>query len=170
MSAYEDLKTATEGWFCRPLPAPMVTAALPKGELEPFLELTNDLGENENPLVHYIDFIVGHSDPIPAELDEQYKAAWKDDGYHRLPPPFGFKSAPPSHMTMQMCIFDGPDGTKNIIKHCILPNKAKAATFASMAFGGVKKLVFQHPKARDQTKKTMALRLGVGMFSRAQGN
>ncbi|CAK0816774.1 unnamed protein product [Prorocentrum cordatum] len=143
MSAYEDLKTATEGWFCRPLPAPMVTAALPKGELEPFLELTNDFGENENPLLH--------------------KAAWKDDDYHKLPPPFGFKSAPPSHMAMQMCIFDGPDGANNIIKHCILPNKAKAATFASMALGGAKKLVFQRPKARDQTKKAKALRLRVGV-------
>ena len=87
MAGYEDLKSATEGWYCRPLPAPMVTSVLPRGELEPFLELTSDIGANENPLVHYIDFITGHRDPVPPELDEQYKAAWKDDNYHNLPPP-----------------------------------------------------------------------------------
>ena len=149
MAAYEDLKSATEGWYCRPLPAPMVTGVLPRGELEPFLELTSDIGANENPLVHYIDFITGHRDPVPPELDEQYKAAWKDDNYHNLPPPFGFKTAPPHHMTLQICIFDAPDGTKTIIKHCVIPNKAKTAVFASMAFGSVKKLCFQHPKVHD---------------------
>ncbi|CAK0901830.1 unnamed protein product, partial [Prorocentrum cordatum] len=141
VSACEGPKTATEGWFCRPLPAPKATAVLPEGELEPFLALTNDVGENENPLVHYIDFITGYAGPIPPELDEEYKAAWKDNDYHQLPPPFGFKSAPPSHAATQMCIFGGPNGTNNTIKHCILPNKAKAVTFASMAFGGAKKLV-----------------------------
>ncbi|CAK0904031.1 unnamed protein product [Prorocentrum cordatum] len=65
---------------------------------------------------------------------------------------------------MQMRIFGGPDGAKNIIKHCIGPNKAKAATFASAAFGGAKKLALQRPKVRDQTKKAKASRLRVGMF------
>ncbi|CAK0893438.1 unnamed protein product [Prorocentrum cordatum] len=124
----------------------MVTGVLPRGEIEPFLELTDDIGANENPLVHYIDFITGHRDPVPPELDEQYKAAWKDDSYHNLPPPFGFKTAPQHHMTLQICILDAPDGTKTIIKHCVIPNKAKTAVFASMAFGSVKKLCFQHPK------------------------
>jgi len=172
MAAYEDLKSATEGWYCRPLPAPMVTGVLPRGELEPFLELTSDIGANENPLVHYIDFITGHRDPVPPELDEQYKAAWKDDNYHNLPPPFGFKTAPPHHMTLQICIFDAPDGTKTIIKHCVIPNKAKTAVFASMAFGSVKKLCFQHPKVHDRGNK----RGGEGaaawflQFSRFPGN
>eukprot|EP00959_Pyramimonas_sp_CCMP1952_P385835 8086485-Pyramimonas_sp.AAC.1 len=50
MSAYEGLKAATGGWFCRPLPKPMATAALPKGELEPFLKLANDVGDHETRL------------------------------------------------------------------------------------------------------------------------
>ncbi|CAK0896738.1 unnamed protein product [Prorocentrum cordatum] len=33
-----------------------------------------------------------------------------------------------------------------MIKHCVIPNKAKTNVFVSMAFGGVKKLCFQHPK------------------------
>ncbi|CAK0911717.1 unnamed protein product [Prorocentrum cordatum] len=140
MSACEDFKAATEGWFRRPLPAPMATAVLPHGEMEPFLELTNDIGANENPLVNYVDLIAGHTDPAPPELDEHCKAAWK------LPPPFGFKTAPPSHATLQICIIQAPDGTNTIIKHCVIPNKAKTTVLVSMAFGGVKKLCFQHPK------------------------
>ncbi|CAK0911718.1 unnamed protein product [Prorocentrum cordatum] len=130
MSACEDFKAATEGWFRRPLPAPMATAVLPHGEMEPFLELTNDIGANENPLVNYVDLIAGHTDPPPPELDEHCKAAWK------LPPPFGFKTAPPSHATLQICIIQAPDGTNTIIKHCVIPNKAKTTVLVSMAFGG----------------------------------
>eukprot|EP00959_Pyramimonas_sp_CCMP1952_P079586 1663971-Pyramimonas_sp.AAC.1 len=85
MSVHEDTKTLTDGYYCRPLGECVVTPVLPQGNTEAFLEVTTDASALDNPLVHWIDFVTGHADAIPDDLEVKYREASKNNTWHDLP-------------------------------------------------------------------------------------
>ena len=148
MSVYEDTKNLTDGYFCRPLQECVVTPVLPQGDTESFLEFTTEASALDNPLVHWVDFITAHADEIPGDLETQYREASKTNAWHNLPIPFYFKEPLPAGSQLQICILDPGNDSKTIIKHVVLPaqTKMRFQVFSKLAFGSVRKLVFQHPK------------------------
>jgi hypothetical protein len=93
---YETLKESTDGYFCRLWPddqEPIVTNAnTPPGMFSPLLMPVDDLGPNENPLVHLVDMIPDYQEAIDrVALTKEYKAWFKDKDWSKLSPPFGLK-------------------------------------------------------------------------------
>jgi hypothetical protein len=113
----------------------------------PLLMPVDDLGPNENPLVHLVDMIPDYKEAIDkAVLAKEYKAWFKDRDWSKLSPPFGLKGPVPDDALVQFALVPLSDGGYCIYKHCIFPSRIKIQQFRRIIYGTPQKLRFPHPK------------------------
>ena len=99
---FEDLEAICDAYFCRLLPTPFVSGALPLGNWNHVnFPMTDVQDHDSNPAVHYIEVIGNHSMNISiADLAVQYKNAVMHQDLDLLHRPFGPKASVPSSLSL----------------------------------------------------------------------
>lgn len=89
---FNDLEAACDGYFCRSLSAPFVSALLPRGNWNHVSFPMSECTDADNPTVHFLEVITGHNMNISFEdLGGHYKHAVSNKDLQLLPSPFGPK-------------------------------------------------------------------------------
>ena len=144
---FEQLEAVCDGYMCRALPAPYVSAALPRGSWNHVNFPMIEIQDGENPMVHFLEVVAGYTMQTSFEdLGLHYKRAITHQDLQLLPHPFGPKIAVASQVKMQLVIVEEDDGTATVFKHYMFPNKAKASFVKNLAFGTLYKPSFMSQK------------------------
>ena len=145
--SFEQLEAVCDGYMCRALPAPYVSAALPRGSWNHVNFPMIEIQDGENPMVHFLEVVAGYTMQTSFEdLGLHYKRAITHQDLQLLPHPFGPKIAVASQVKMQLVIVEEDDGTATVFKHYMFPNKAKASFVKNLAFGTLYKPSFMSQK------------------------